>query len=137
MYQKCVPLSPFTGLCQTLQNGPLKVLYTKLDSTANIECDCFNINCDSGYWFRSIPQDKKVEFIGSCNNAERTNMNTNISSRFTLHKKSSSFLLRIVNVSREDTAIYSCVLKDRKNKEVWKPGTLFLPGGLYPEISNV
>lgn len=42
-----------------------------------------------------------------------------------------SFALRIINVTEKDAGIYSCVLKDKKNTEMWKTGTLLQPGGLY------
>ncbi|CAK6958309.1 T-cell surface glycoprotein CD8 beta chain [Scomber scombrus] len=128
-----------SGLCQILKNGPLNVLYPKLGQTEAIYCDCVIIPCDSVYWFRIISQDKKVEYIGSYNNADRVYYkDINKSSRFTFNRRgSSSFSLRISNVSQEDTAIYSCVLKDRKNNEMWIPGTLFLPGVTPPTVPPV
>lgn len=51
---------------------------------------------------------------------------------FKLSKRGSkSFTLRIITVTKEDRGIYSCVLKDKSLNEMWKPGTLLLPGGLY------
>lgn len=42
-----------------------------------------------------------------------------------------SFPLRIINVTEKDAGIYSCVLRDKKNTEMWKTGILLRPGGLY------
>lgn len=44
-----------------------------------------------------------------------------------------SFVLRIINVTQKDTGIYSCVLKDKSNNEMWRSGVRLLPGGLYVE----
>lgn len=131
-----VSLFPLLGLSQILQQETVRVLYPKILSTEAIDCDCFNISCESVYWFRIISRHSKVQFIGRCNNANRASYGADVErARFILNKKNSmSFTLRIINVTEEDTGIYSCVLRDRKNTDMWKPGFLLRPGGLYAEI---
>ncbi|XP_054473284.1 T-cell surface glycoprotein CD8 beta chain [Anoplopoma fimbria] len=124
------------GSSQVLQQEPVKILYPKILSTESIECDCTNITCDSVYWFRSIRNHNKLQFLGKCNNADRATYGAGVDiNRFKLSKKSSmSFTLRITNVSDDDTGIYSCVLKDRKTTEMWKPGILLRPGVTPPTL---
>lgn len=69
--------------------------------------------------------------MGKLNNAEVSSYGTNVSAaRFEFKKKGkTSSLLRIVNVTEEDAGVYACVLRERKGREVWRSGTLLLPGG--------
>lgn len=133
-----VPLFPLLGSSQILQQEATKFLYPKLLSTETIDCDCVNITCDNVYWFRSSSNFNTVQYIGRCNNADRAYHGVGVeAARFLLNRKNSmSFTLRIVKVTEKDAGIYSCVLKDRKNTEMWKPGTVLQPGGLYAEISS-
>ncbi|XP_075952241.1 T-cell surface glycoprotein CD8 beta chain [Anarhichas minor] len=124
------------GSSQILQREPVKIRYPEILSTEAIECVCVNISCDSVYWFRSIHDQRKVEFLGKCNNADRTNYGANVdTTRFKLSRQSMSFTLRIINVTEEDTGIYSCILKDRQNTEMWKPGILLRPGVVPPTLA--
>ncbi|KAM6947108.1 T-cell surface glycoprotein CD8 beta chain [Lycodopsis pacificus] len=121
------------GSSQILQREPVKIRYPEILSTEAIECDCTNISCDSVYWFRSIQDHRKLEFLGKCNNADRAYHGHQVDkTRFKLNKQSMSFMLRIINVTENDTGIYSCVLKDRQNTEMWKPGILLRPGVIPP-----
>lgn len=119
-------------LKQTLLEEEVSVRYPKIPSSETIDCDCGNMACDLVFWFHS-DMSSKVHFLGRCNNADRTLYGENVdNTRFKLSKRGSkSFALRIINVTKEDRGIYSCVLKEKNLKEVWKPGTLLLPGGLY------
>ncbi|XP_070759208.1 uncharacterized protein cd8b [Enoplosus armatus] len=123
-----------SGLSQIMQQEAANVLYPELFSTEAIECDCMNISCDSVFWFRSISNHSKVQFLGKCNNADRATYGAGVETkRFKLSRKSGvSFALRIINVTEEDAGIYSCVLRDRKNTEMWKPGVLLRPGVIPP-----
>lgn len=133
-----IPLFPLLGSSQILQQEPVKVLYPAILSTESFECDCANISCDWVYWFRSNTNHLKVQFLGKSNNADRDSYGEDVDKkRIKISKRGSlSFTLRITNVTKEDTGIYSCVLTDRKKTEMWKPGVLLLPGGLYAEISS-
>ncbi|XP_010792041.1 uncharacterized protein cd8b [Notothenia coriiceps] len=117
------------GLSQTLLQEPLTVLYPTILSSPSIECDCANVDCDSVYWFRSISNNSKMEFIGQGNHADRMIHGNGVDeTRFKLISKSKIlFVLQIINLTEEDTGTYSCVLKKRNN-ETWKPGILLLPG---------
>ncbi|XP_061642050.1 uncharacterized protein cd8b [Phyllopteryx taeniolatus] len=117
------------GSGQILQPA-VSILYPQLLSTQFIQCKCVNIACESVFWFRTIFNQNKVQFLGRSNNANRVVYgNSTEVSRFQLTKKNSeAFILQIINVTEEDTGIYSCILKDRKNEELWQPGFLLLPG---------
>ncbi|XP_044031493.1 uncharacterized protein cd8b [Siniperca chuatsi] len=125
-----------SGSSQILQQETARVLYPKILSTEVIECDCVNISCDTVYWFRSISNHSKVQFLGKCNNADRATYGEGVeTARFKLSRRSSmSFMLRIINVSEADAGIYSCILKDRKNTEMWKPGIFLRPGVIPPTL---
>ncbi|KAF3856027.1 hypothetical protein F7725_016750 [Dissostichus mawsoni] len=116
------------GSSQTLLQEPLTVIYPKILSSSSIECDCADVLCDSVYWFRSISNNSKMEFIGQGNHADRITFGKGVDkSRFKLISKSKKlFALQIINLTKEDTGTYSCVLK--KKNTTWKPGTLLLPG---------
>ncbi|XP_020503621.1 T-cell surface glycoprotein CD8 beta chain isoform X1 [Labrus bergylta] len=124
------------GPSPSLLQESVKVQYPKIFSTEIIECDCLNFSCDYVYWFHSNPDQQKVQFIGYCNSANRDSYGIGVDEkRFKITKKSSmSFTLRINNLTEEDTGIYSCVLKGRKNMEVWKSGVLLLPGVMLPTV---
>ncbi|XP_077429460.1 uncharacterized protein cd8b isoform X2 [Vanacampus margaritifer] len=121
------------GSGQFLQQAA-SILHPQLLSTQFIQCDCINIICESVIWFRTIPNHNKVQFLGRLNNAKRLVYGDNVdTSRFQLSKKNSeAFTLRIGNVAKEDTGTYSCILKDRKNEELWQPGVLLLPQESLP-----
>uniref|UniRef100_A0A3Q3IGD3 Immunoglobulin V-set domain-containing protein n=1 Tax=Monopterus albus TaxID=43700 RepID=A0A3Q3IGD3_MONAL len=122
------------GSSQILLQDSISVLYPKIPSTETLECDCGDITCDSVYWFRSISNQSKIQFLGRCNNADRVNYGAGVNeARFKFNKRgSSSFVLRIINVTEIDTGIYSCVVKEKSNMELWKAGTLLLPGVTPP-----
>lgn len=115
-----------------LQQEALKVLYPKLLNSESIVCDCDDISCDAVYWFRITSGHTTLQFIGKYNNANRAIYGQNVDEKhFKFNRRNmGSFTLRIINVTEEDTGIYSCVLKDRKT-DIWKPGILLQPGGLY------
>lgn len=103
-----------------------------------IECDCGNFACFTVYWFRTNSNHNKLQYLGKCNNANVATLGAGVeSSRFDLNRRNSvSFTLRIVNVTKDDAGIYSCILGDIKNNDMWKSGILLQPGGLYAEISS-
>lgn len=117
---------------QRLLQEDVTIRYPKISSSETIDCDCGNVACDLVLWFRSHISGK-VEFLAKCNNADRVTYGDDIDkNRFKLSKRASnSFMLRIINVTEDDKGIYSCILKEKNLQEIWKPGTLLLPGGLY------
>lgn len=125
------------GSGQILLQEPVKVLYPKISDNETIECECFNISCDFVFWFRTRQNTVEFEYIGKSNNADRDSYNKDnnqlFKSRFKIRKRSGvAYTLRINRVTHDDTGVYSCVLKDNKNTEVWRPGVLLLPGVTPP-----
>lgn len=130
-----LPLFLPVGSSQIIVQEPVKDLYHAISSSVTVECDCSNIACESVLWFRSISSQSQLQYLGKYNNADRSNYGLEVdSSKFKFSKRGNMFVLRINNVSKEDTGAYSCILKDKKNTDVWKPGSLLWPGGLYAEI---
>lgn len=130
----CISLS--VGSAPVLFQQKLTVLYPKINSPETIECDCLNYSCDSVFWFR-INSSNHIDVIGKLNNADRVTWGKVDSTKYKLNKRSTtSFVLRVNKVTEADKGIYSCVLK-HTNNEVWKPGTLLLPGGLYAEVLHL
>lgn len=125
-------LSVPTDVNLMLQQEKLVALYPDLLSNETIPCDCGNMQCDSVYWFRTIPAAGQVQYLGKLNNANVFSHGTGVNkARLEFKRKTkTSFSLKIKSVTEEDTGVYSCVLKDRKATEVWKSGVLLLPGGL-------
>ncbi|XP_041836619.1 uncharacterized protein cd8b [Melanotaenia boesemani] len=115
---------------------PVNVLYPKISSSETLDCDCQNMACDNVFWFHTVPSKGKIQFIGKSNNADRVIYGKVDTNRYKLSKRgSSSFVLRIINVTEADAGIYSCVLKDtRTDTEKFRPGTLLRPGATPPTI---
>ncbi|XP_017278282.1 T-cell surface glycoprotein CD8 alpha chain [Kryptolebias marmoratus] len=120
------------GSSQILLHDPVKLLYPAISSTESIECDCRNFTCDYVFWFRTDPANAEVKFLGKSNNADRAEHVAD--ERFRLSKRgSSTFVLRIFNVKREDAGIYSCVLRSYRDlTEMYNPGTFLRPGETPP-----
>lgn len=125
-------LSVPTDVNPVLQQEKLLARYPELLANETIPCDCGSLQCDSIYWFRTITASGQVQFLGTMNNANVFRHGKDVNkARFEFKRKTrSSFLLKLIKMTKEDTGLYSCVLKDRKGTEVWKSGILLLPGGL-------
>ncbi|XP_029287976.1 uncharacterized protein cd8b [Cottoperca gobio] len=123
-----------SGSSQILLQEPVNTLYPEILSTQSIECDC--ANGDSVYWFRSISNHNKIQFLGQCNQANRVSYGKDVNqTRFIFRSKSTtSFVLHIMSVTEEDAGTYSCVLSGKKNTETWKPGILLRPGETPPTL---
>lgn len=117
------------------QDKPV-ALYPDLFSEALIHCTDGNLQPDAVYWFRTLlpaAAAARAQFLGKLNNADVFSPGEGVSrDRFKSRKKTKNvFSLKIINVTEEDAGLYSCVMKDRKATEVWKPGVLLLPGGSW------
>uniref|UniRef100_H3BW10 Cd8 beta n=1 Tax=Tetraodon nigroviridis TaxID=99883 RepID=H3BW10_TETNG len=118
------------------QDKPV-ALYPDLFSEALIHCTDGNLQPDAVYWFRTLlpaAAAARAQFLGKLNNADVFSPGEGVSrDRFKSRKKTKNvFSLKIINVTEEDAGLYSCVMKDRKATEVWKPGVLLLPGVIPP-----
>jgi hypothetical protein len=66
----------------------------------------------------------------SVNNADRDYTNPGLDkSRFTVRMNAGKSTLRIANLKREDSGVYSCVSKNKDTEGIGAPGVLLLPGG--------
>nr|CBN81109.1 T-cell surface glycoprotein CD8beta [Dicentrarchus labrax] len=119
-----------------LQEEMAVMLYPEILSIVTIDCYCGTFQCDTVYWFHSVPDKSKVQFLGKCNNAGRSSYEKDVDqARFVFEKKGqTNFVLRIRNVTEKDRGMYSCVLKDRKMAEMWKLGTFLQPGVIPPTL---
>lgn len=124
----CLP----TDVTVILQREKSAVLYPKLLSNETVPCDCGALLCDTVYWFRAVPAAGRAQYLGRINNAKVVVHGSGVNAaRFEFRRKTRNFyLLKINGVTEEDAGVYSCVLRDRSVTEVWKTGTLLLPGGL-------
>uniref|UniRef100_A0A8C7ZV83 Cd8 beta n=1 Tax=Oryzias sinensis TaxID=183150 RepID=A0A8C7ZV83_9TELE len=123
------------GPIEALPGKDFKVLYPSINSNEAVDCQCEPSTCDYAFWFRTVPDSSKVEFLGRCNNADRVSGPFKDKGRFKFSRKGLSFELRIINVTAEDAGIYSCVLSDKQlTIETFRPGTLLLPGVTPPTL---
>ncbi|KAE8298096.1 hypothetical protein D5F01_LYC02584 [Larimichthys crocea] len=76
-----------SGSSEILQQETIKVLYPKISSTENIDCEC-NMSFESVHWFRSISKYSKIQYIGKCNNADRDFYGTDVDkARYKISRK--------------------------------------------------
>nr|XP_046240436.1 uncharacterized protein cd8b [Scatophagus argus] len=125
-----------SGSSLILQQEAVAVFYPPILSTPVVDCECSKFTCNFIYWFRIVSNHSKLEFLGRYNYADRYNHGVGVNqARFKFGRRSSTvFTLHIINVTEEDAGVYSCVLKDRENAEVWKSGILLRPGGVAPTL---
>ncbi|XP_053724500.1 uncharacterized protein cd8b [Synchiropus splendidus] len=119
---------------QAQGQDPPHVLYPEILSSVSIECDGSK-NSDSVYWFHTSTHQRRVQFLVKSNNANRGSYGDKVDkSRYKINKRGSAFTLRIINVTEDDAGVYSCVLKDLQNEEVWRPGGTLLRPGVDPPV---
>uniref|UniRef100_A0A667WW71 Cd8 beta n=1 Tax=Myripristis murdjan TaxID=586833 RepID=A0A667WW71_9TELE len=124
---------PLPGSSRILQQESPPILYPELLKAETVSCPCHSENCDFVYWFRTLFNDDSVQFLVSCNLADRCTHGSDIvQSRFKVSSSKGSFSLRIADVTKQDAGIYSCVVKVRGQEEVWRPAAVVRPGEKAP-----
>ncbi|CAL8402751.1 unnamed protein product [Arctogadus glacialis] len=123
-----------TCLCWTSGSAQVPVRYPKISDSEALTCGCHQNTCDGYLWFRSLENGSQLQFLVSVNNADRSYTNTGLDkSRFIVKMNSGKSTLRIANLKREDSGVYSCVSKDKQTEGLGAPGVLLLPGVTPPE----
>uniref|UniRef100_A0AAY5L880 Ig-like domain-containing protein n=1 Tax=Esox lucius TaxID=8010 RepID=A0AAY5L880_ESOLU len=108
------------------------VLYPPLNGTATLTCECSN-QCQTIFWFRT--HSKGFQFLISINSADRIYPGEFVGKeRFKPSYRKDSSTLRISNIESEDAGMYSCVLWNLKDTELWRPGILLKPGETRPTL---
>ncbi|XP_052329799.1 uncharacterized protein LOC127910365 isoform X7 [Oncorhynchus keta] len=131
-----------TVSCQTLSE-PDFVRYPRINDTEVLTCECSSRSCQTVFWFRTLHNNLDIQFLLlSLNNAGRTNHEASVDKhRFQASKRDGgskmTFTLHIINISSEDAGLYTCVLQNQKENELWRPGVLLRPGETRPTLLPV
>uniref|UniRef100_A0A8C7MKV6 Ig-like domain-containing protein n=1 Tax=Oncorhynchus kisutch TaxID=8019 RepID=A0A8C7MKV6_ONCKI len=105
-----------------------------LHNTEVLTCECSSRSCQTVFWFRTLHNNLDIQFLLSLNNAGRTSHEPSVDEhRFKASKRDGgskiTFTLRLINISSEDAGLYTCMLQNQKENELWRPGVLLRPGG--------
>uniref|UniRef100_A0A8C7HJS5 Cd8 beta n=1 Tax=Oncorhynchus kisutch TaxID=8019 RepID=A0A8C7HJS5_ONCKI len=130
-----------TVSCQTLSESDF-VRYPRINDTEVLTCECSSRSCQTVYWFRTLHNNLDFQFLLSLNNAGRTNHESSVDKhRFQASKRDGgskmTFTLRLINISSEDAGLYTCMLQNQKENELWRPGVLLRPGETRPTLLPV
>uniref|UniRef100_A0A8C7HSE6 Ig-like domain-containing protein n=1 Tax=Oncorhynchus kisutch TaxID=8019 RepID=A0A8C7HSE6_ONCKI len=105
-----------------------------INDTEVLTCECSSRSCQTVFWFRTLHNNLDIQFLLSLNNAGRTSHEPSVDEhRFKASKRDGgskiTFTLRLINISSEDAGLYTCMLQNQKENELWRPGVLLRPGG--------
>ncbi|XP_029539208.2 uncharacterized protein LOC115143195 isoform X2 [Oncorhynchus nerka] len=130
-----------TVSCQTLSESDF-VRYPRINDTEVLTCECSSRSCQMVFWFRTLHNNLDFQFLLSLNNAGRTNHVASVDKhRFQASKRDGgskmTFTLHIINISSEDAGLYTCMLQNQKENELWRPGVLLRPGETRPSLLPV
>ncbi|XP_031681471.1 uncharacterized protein LOC116352917 isoform X1 [Oncorhynchus kisutch] len=118
---------------QTLSESDF-VHFPQINDTEVLTCECSSRSCQTVFWFRTLHNNLDIQFLLSLNNAGRTSHEPSVDEhRFKASKRDGgskiTFTLRLINISSEDAGLYTCMLQNQKENELWRPGVLLRPGG--------
>ncbi|XP_041745232.1 T-cell surface glycoprotein CD8 beta chain-like [Coregonus clupeaformis] len=115
------------------------VRYPPINDTEVLTCECSSRSCQTVFWFRTFHNNSGFQFLLSLNNADRTSHGPNLDKhRFKASKRDRGiFTLRIIKIRAEDAGLYSCMLQNQKENELWRPGVLLRPGETRPTLTPV
>uniref|UniRef100_A0A8C7HPV0 Ig-like domain-containing protein n=1 Tax=Oncorhynchus kisutch TaxID=8019 RepID=A0A8C7HPV0_ONCKI len=125
--------SPIPVSRQTLSESDF-VHFPQINDTEVLTCECSSRSCQTVFWFRTLHNNLDIQFLLSLNNAGRTSHEPSVDEhRFKASKRDGgskiTFTLRLINISSEDAGLYTCMLQNQKENELWRPGVLLRPGG--------
>nr|XP_029519623.1 uncharacterized protein LOC115131780 [Oncorhynchus nerka] len=111
---------------QTLSESDF-VRFPQINDTEVLTCECSSRSCQMVFWFRTLHNNLDFQFLLSLNNAGRTNHEASVDKhRFQASKRDGgskmTFTLHIINISSEYTGLYTCMLQNQKENELWRPG---------------
>uniref|UniRef100_A0A4W5MY75 Cd8 beta n=1 Tax=Hucho hucho TaxID=62062 RepID=A0A4W5MY75_9TELE len=118
------------------------VRYPPINDTEVLTCECSSRSCQTVFWFRTLHNNSGFQFLLSLNNADRTSYGRKVDElRFKASKRDMgskvAFTLRINKIKVEDAGLYSCMLQNQKENELWRPGVLLRPGETRPTLTPV
>ncbi|KAL0977793.1 hypothetical protein UPYG_G00161250 [Umbra pygmaea] len=114
------------------------VRYPRLNDSESLTCECSNTDCQTVFWFHTPPNNTIFQFLVTINSADRTKYGNLVDqARFKASTKrdvgaKATFTLRILDIKAEDAGLYSCMLRNKKEDELWSPGVLLKPGETRP-----
>ncbi|XP_024283699.1 uncharacterized protein LOC112254940 [Oncorhynchus tshawytscha] len=115
------------------------VHFPQINDTEVLTCECSSRSCQTVFWFPTLHNNLDFQFLLSLNNAGRTNHEASVDKhRFQASKRDGgskmTFTLRLINISSEDAGLYTCMLQNQKENELWRPGVLLRPGETRPTL---
>uniref|UniRef100_A0A8C2AUH2 Cd8 beta n=1 Tax=Cyprinus carpio TaxID=7962 RepID=A0A8C2AUH2_CYPCA len=111
------------------------VLYTKINGSETITCECPDHSCQEVFWYRYLERTKTLQFLLYCNSAGRERHGENLSAtRFKGLVSSGQrvvYTLRITGLQENEIGFYSCMFKTKNTMPV---GYYIMPGVNPPTV---
>uniref|UniRef100_A0A8C2IL01 Uncharacterized LOC109045157 n=1 Tax=Cyprinus carpio TaxID=7962 RepID=A0A8C2IL01_CYPCA len=111
------------------------VLYTKINGSETITCECPDHSCQEVFWYRYLERTKTLQFLLYCNSAGRERHGENLSAtRFKGSVSSGQrvvYTLRITGLQENEIGFYSCMFKTKNTMPV---GYYIMPGVNPPTV---
>ncbi|CAB1315430.1 unnamed protein product [Coregonus sp. 'balchen'] len=118
------------------------VRYPRINDTEVLTCECSSRSCQEVFWFRTLHGNLCFQFLLRLNNAGRTIHKHGVDQhRFKASQRDGgskiTFTLRIINIMAEDAGLYSYMLQNQKENELWRLGVLLRPGETRPTLPPI